>query len=210
LFDELISKFNHRPPESRMQTMAGCGALRASLRWPGWRPCPPLTHCASRMATSGPPCGNALGSPISPSKEPRPLVAFAVLSSARRTLRTPSPALRCGRGEVPWTKEPGLAVLHPRPAGLRPPTGACRYLLLSLEGQQCVGDVSVIHPGASTYSAVAAKTDSSAAARRDADKTALYRGYGAGCYRFVDTFGRHCGHLWPSGQAPDETHHLCV
>jgi hypothetical protein len=37
---------------------------------------------------------------------------------------------------------------------------------------------------------VAAKTDSSAAARRDADKTALYRGYGAGCYRFVDTFGR--------------------
>jgi hypothetical protein len=71
---------------------------------------------------------------------------------------------------------------------------ACGDLLFSLEGQQCVGDVSVIHPGASTYCAVAAKTDGGAAARRDAAKTALYRGYGAGCYRFVpltvETFGR--------------------
>jgi hypothetical protein len=85
-------------------------------------------------------------------------------------------------------------VLHPQPAGLQPPTGARGDLLFSLEGQQCVGDVSVIHPGASTYCAVAAKTDGSTATRRDADKTALYRGYGAGCYRFVpltvDTFGR--------------------
>jgi hypothetical protein len=71
---------------------------------------------------------------------------------------------------------------------------ACGDLLFSLEGQQCVGDVSVIHPGASTYCAVAAKTDGGAAARRDAAKTALYRGYGAGYYRFVpltvETFGR--------------------
>jgi hypothetical protein len=85
-------------------------------------------------------------------------------------------------------------VLHPQPAGLRPPTGARGDLLFSLEGQQCVGEVSVIHPGASTYFAVAAKTDGGAAALRDAAKTALYRGYGAGCYRFlhltVETFGR--------------------
>jgi hypothetical protein len=85
-------------------------------------------------------------------------------------------------------------VLHPQPMGLRPPTGARRDLLFSLEGQQCVGDVSVIHPGASTYCAVAAKTDGGAATRQDADETALYRGYGAGCYRFVpltvETFGR--------------------
>jgi hypothetical protein len=52
------------------------------------------------------------------------------------------------------------------------------------------------HPPRSPYCAVAAKTDGGAAARvrRDADKTALYRGYGTGCYRFVplsvETFGR--------------------
>jgi hypothetical protein len=85
-------------------------------------------------------------------------------------------------------------MLHPQPAGLQPPTGARGDLLFSLEGQQCVGGVSVIHPGASTYCAVAAKTDGGAATRWDADKTALNRGYGVGCYRFVpltvETFGR--------------------
>jgi hypothetical protein len=85
-------------------------------------------------------------------------------------------------------------VLHPQPAGLRPPTGARGDLLFSLEGQQCAGDVFVIHPGASTYCAVASKTDGGTAARRDAAKTSLYRGYGAGCYHFVpltvETFGR--------------------
>jgi hypothetical protein len=108
-----------------------------------------------------------------------------IVDGVRRALR---------RGGIPSTKEPRLAVLHPQPAGLRPPTGACGDLLLSLEGQQCMGDVSVIHPGASTYCAVAAKTDGGAAAQRDADKTALYQGCGAGCYRFVpltvETFGR--------------------
>jgi hypothetical protein len=98
------------------------------------------------------------------------------------------------KGGVPSTKEPGLAVLHPQPAGSRPPSGPRRDLLFSLEGHQCVGDVSAIHPGASTCCAVVAKTDGSAAARRDADKGALYRGYGAGFYRFapltVETFGR--------------------
>jgi hypothetical protein len=67
-------------------------------------------------------------------------------------------------------------VLHPQPAGLRPRTRARRDLLFSLEGQQCLGDVSVIHPGASTYCVVAAKTNGGAAARRDAAKTASIEG----------------------------------
>jgi hypothetical protein len=47
------------------------------------------------------------------------------------------------RGVLPSTKEPGLAVLHPRPTGPRPPPGARGDLLFSLEGQQCLSDVSV-------------------------------------------------------------------
>ena len=98
------------------------------------------------------------------------------------------------RGGVPSTKEPGLAVLHPRAAGPRPPAGARGDLLFSLEGEQCVGDVTVVHPGAITYCRVAATTDGGAAAVRDADKSSQYRRYGAGCYRFipltVETFGR--------------------
>jgi hypothetical protein len=42
------------------------------------------------------------------------------------------------RGGVPSTKDPGLTVLHPQPAGLWPPTGARGDLLFSLEEQQCV------------------------------------------------------------------------
>jgi hypothetical protein len=83
------------------------------------------------------------------------------------------------------TKEPGLAVLHPQPAGTRPPPRARGDLLFSLEEQQCVGDISVVHPGASRYCAATATTDGGAAAGRDAEKTTLYWGYGAGCYRFV-------------------------
>jgi hypothetical protein len=62
-------------------------------------------------------------------------------------------------GGLPSTKEPGLAVLHPSAMGPRPPGGARGHLVVSLEGQQCVGDVSVIHPGSATYCAAAAKTD---------------------------------------------------
>jgi hypothetical protein len=91
LFDEL-SEVNHRPRKPTCRRWPGCGALRAGRRRPAWRPCPLLTNCASRMATSGPPCGGALGSPTSP-MELQPLLAFAVLSSARRTLSTPSPAV---------------------------------------------------------------------------------------------------------------------
>jgi hypothetical protein len=58
-------------------------------------------------------------------------------------------------------------------------------LLFSLEGEQWVGDVSIIQPGAATHRAAAAQTDGSAAARRDLEKTSQYRRYGPGCYHFV-------------------------
>jgi hypothetical protein len=103
-------------------------------------------------------------------------------------------AARCAEGGLPSTKEPGLAVL-PSAIGPRPPAGRCGDLLFSLEGQQCVGDVSVIHPGSVTYCTVAAKTDGGAAAWRDADKTSQYRRYGAGCYRFVPLTVETCGRL---------------
>jgi hypothetical protein len=63
------------------------------------------------------------------------------------------------RGGLPSTKEPGLAVLHASVMGPRPPGGARRHLLFSLEGQQCLGDVSVIQPGSATYCAAAARTN---------------------------------------------------
>jgi hypothetical protein len=99
------------------------------------------------------------------------------------------------RGGVPSTKEPRLPVLHLQgPSSARPPAGARGNLLFSLEGEQWVGDVSIIHPGAATYRAAAAQTDGSAAARRDVEKTSHYRRYGAGCYHVVpltvETYGR--------------------
>jgi hypothetical protein len=206
------------PQKPACRRRPGCGALRAGRHQPGWRPSPPLTHCASRMATS---LRRRLGDPNHPHgaqppprspatpTEPNlphgapaaPFVCSTLLRStnAEHTLTCHVPhklrvlchdeivdvrrALQ--RGGVPSTKEPSLTVLHPQLAGLQPPTGSHGDLLFSPEGQQCVGDVSVIHPGASTYCAVAAETDGGAATQRDADKTALYRGYGAGCYRFV-------------------------
>jgi hypothetical protein len=99
------------------------------------------------------------------------------------------------RGVLPSTKEPGLAILHARALGPRPPAGARGDLLFSLEGQQCVGDVSAIHPGSATYCAAAEKTDGGAAALRDADKTSQYRRYGAGCYRFVPLTVGTCSRL---------------
>jgi hypothetical protein len=99
------------------------------------------------------------------------------------------------RGGLPSTKEPGLAVLHPSAMGPRPPAGARGDLLFSLEGKQCVGDVSVIHLGSATYCAAAAKTDGGAAAQRDADKTSQYRRYGVGCYLFVPLTVETCGRL---------------
>jgi hypothetical protein len=77
----------------------------------------------------------------------------------------------------------------------RPPASASENLLFSLEGQQCVGDVPVIHPGSATYCAAASKTDGGAAAWWDADKTSQYRRYGAGCYRFVPLTVETCGRL---------------
>jgi hypothetical protein len=74
----------------------------------------------------------------------------AIVDVVRRALR---------RGGLPSTKEPGLAVLHASAMGPRPPGGARGHLLFSLEGQQCVGDVSVIHPGSATYCAAAVKTN---------------------------------------------------
>jgi hypothetical protein len=86
-------------------------------------------------------------------------------------------------------------VLHLQgPSSARPPAGARCDLLFSLEGEQWVGGVSIIHPRAATYCAAAAQTDGSAAARRDVEKTSQYQRYGAGCYHFVpltvETYGR--------------------
>jgi hypothetical protein len=99
------------------------------------------------------------------------------------------------RGGVPWTKEPRLPVLHSQgPSSARPPAGARANLLFSLEGEQWVGDVSIIHPGAATYRAATAQTDGGAAARRGVEKTSQYWRYGPGCYHVVpltvETYGR--------------------
>jgi hypothetical protein len=63
-----------------------------------------------------------------------------------------------------------------------------------LGGEQHIGDVSIIHPGAATYCAVPAQTDGGAAACCDAEKRYQYGGYGASCYHFVpltvETYGR--------------------
>jgi hypothetical protein len=154
------------PRKPACRRWPGCGALCAGRRRPGWRPCSPLTHCASRMATSGPPCGGALGSPTSP-MEIQPLLAFAALSSARRTLSTPSPAVppiscACCAMMKLWTlcaaRCGGAGFLRRRspvsPCCIRSWQAcgghrqACGDLLFSLEGQRCEGDVSFIHPGA--------------------------------------------------------------
>jgi hypothetical protein len=92
------------------------------------------------------------------------------------------------------------------PSSARPPEGARKDLLSSLEGEQCIGNVSIMHPGAATYRTAAAQTDGGAAARRDVDKTSQYGGYGPGCYHFVPlTVGtyRRLGkpfitHVWAS------------
>jgi hypothetical protein len=109
-----------------------------------------------------------------------------IVDVVRRALR---------RGGLPSTKEPGLVVLHPSAMGPRPPAGARGDLLFSLEGEQSVGDVSVIHPGSATYCAAAATTGGGAAAQRDADQTSQCRRYRAGCYRFVPLTVETCSRL---------------
>jgi hypothetical protein len=58
----------------------------------------------------------------------------------------------------------------------------------------CVGDVSIIHPGAATYRRAAAATAGAAAAIRDQQKRTQYRNYGDTAFRFVplsvETYGR--------------------
>jgi hypothetical protein len=78
------------------------------------------------------------------------------------------------------------------------------------EGEWCIGNVSIMHPGAAMYRTAAAQTDGGAAARSDVDKTSQYqgspgvRGYGPGCYHSVPlrvgTYGRlgkpFITHVW--------------
>jgi hypothetical protein len=85
-------------------------------------------------------------------------------------------------GGVPSTKEPRLLVLHIQgPSSARPPAEARGALLFSLEGEQWIADVSILHSRAATYRDAAAQTDGGAAARRNTEKTAQYWGYGQGC-----------------------------
>jgi hypothetical protein len=57
-----------------------------------------------------------------------------------------------------------------------------------------VADVSVIHPGAASDSAVASRTDGAAAAKREAEKLEHYRRHGDTIYKLVpfavETLGR--------------------
>jgi hypothetical protein len=73
----------------------------------------------------------------------------------------------------------------------------CRALLPppASAGKQCVGDVSVIHPGSATVCSAAAKTDSGAATLQDADETSQYWRYGAGCYQLVPVTLETCSRL---------------
>jgi hypothetical protein len=94
------------------------------------------------------------------------------------------------KGGWPSTKEPGLAVLLPQMA--EPPAGAQGNLLFPLKGEQCVGDVSVMHSESATHCALAEKTDDGAVARQDADKISQYPGNSADrCVPLtVETIGR--------------------
>jgi hypothetical protein len=119
--------------------------------------------------------------------------ASAENSLAPHTLGMPSlpcPMLR--KGGWPSTKEPGLTVLRPQMAG--PPAGAQGNLVFPVKGEQCVGDVSVMHSGSATHCALAEKTDDGAVARQDADKISQYPGNSADRYRCVpltvETIGR--------------------
>jgi hypothetical protein len=100
------------------------------------------------------------------------------------------------RGGVSSSKEPLLAALqsgalaHAR----APRLNARGDILFVLDAELCVADVSIIHPGASTYRQAAAATAGAAAAIRDTAKRAQYRTGELSAYRFVplsaETFGR--------------------
>jgi hypothetical protein len=108
------------------------------------------------------------------------------------------------RGGVPSTKEPRLPVFQLQgPSSARPPAGARGDLLFSLEGEQWVGDVSIIHPGAATYRAAAAQTDGSSAARRCGKDVPIPEVW-TGLLPLRSPDGRD---LWAPGEAPHEAHH---
>jgi hypothetical protein len=103
------------------------------------------------------------GTPPPPPHLPHTQRAYEPLKDARHALTRRSPnALRVlhhddiiedvrrmlRRGGVPSTKEPRLAVLHIQgPSSARPPAGARGDLPFSLEGEQRIGDVSIIDDG---------------------------------------------------------------
>jgi hypothetical protein len=136
--------------------------LRKCLKHPLQGPAPPPTH-TQRAYEALKDATHALTR-----RSPNPLRVLHhddIIEVVRRMLR---------RGGVPSTKEPRLTVLHIQgPSSARPPAGARGDLPFSLEGDQWIGDVSIIddiHPGVATYRAAAAQTDGGAAAHRDADK----------------------------------------
>jgi hypothetical protein len=95
---------------------------------------------------------------------------------------------------------------HPQ-WGMRPPPGKRGDLLCSLEGQQSVCDVSVIHAGLGHLCAARRQQRQTAALPWPHGGTERRLPCTEDMVRGATVRAPHSGDLRPPGQAPDETHH---
>jgi hypothetical protein len=164
----------HRPTDLRRQTGSPAIGLADSTSRDGVEAPAVEEQPAGVPAAAQPPVGE-------PSVERPPAVATILESPPQVDSTHAEPSVAAPPAEEPPLEAPS-AVQAAAAAPLTEPAGRAKArgdVLFELNGSLQVGDVSVIHPGASSFRRAAANSAGAAAAHRDEQKRRQYRRQGS-------------------------------